>query len=108
MIAFVSLSGVGSGVGDGVDVGVGWLAFPDFVRAVPAADEFFDARDVDDAVVEVADEFGHFLDQEHFVGMHCVAGKTRAVGGGDAVADVGQNRSADRGVWKRRRCRKTR
>ena len=62
MIAFVSLSGVGGGVGDRVGVGVGWLAFPDFVRAVPAADEFFDARDVDDAVVEVADEFGHFLD----------------------------------------------
>lgn len=84
------------------------VGFPQFVVTIPSSDEFFDAGHVDDSVVKVLDEFGHFLDEEDFVRVDCVSSQTRRVGDGDSISNVGEDRCSDAGVWERLGGRETR
>lgn len=45
---------------------------PKLVVAIPALYEFLDTGYIDDSVMEVMDEFGHFGVEEGFVGVHSV------------------------------------
>lgn len=73
-----------------------------FLPGIPTFDQFLYATNVDDAVVQMGDELGHFFDQKHFICVDCVAGKAGGVGGWDSITYICQDGCADGGVWKRK------